>query len=201
MSVLPIFAYGDPVLKIRAKPIDKDYPDLQRVIEDMWETMYNAVGLGIAAPQVGKSIRIFIIDTTPFADEESGFEGFKRVFINAEILEETGKPWLYNEGCLSFPELGEDIKRLSNICIRYQDENFNTYEENFSGLIARIIQHEYDHIEGKLMTDHFSPLKRTLLKKKLSNISKGSVSVKYPMNFPLEKYDTKRAKTNAFIEL
>ncbi len=187
MSVLPILAYGDPALKIKAKPVDKDYPDLQGVIEDMWETMYNAAGLGMAAPQVGKSIRIFIIDATPFADEEPGLEGFKKVFINAEILEETGKPWLYNEGCLSFPELREDIQRRPNVRIRYQDEDFNTYEEIFSGLIARIIQHEYDHIEGRLMTDHFSPLKRTLLKKKLSNISKGSVPVKYPMKFPLRK--------------
>ncbi len=187
MSVLPILAYGDPLLKARARPVDKDYPGLHRLIEDMWETMYKAQGVGLAAPQVGQGIRLFIIDATPFAEEEPGLEGFKKVFINPEILEESGKAWFFNEGCLSFPELREDIERLPNIQLRYQDEAFTTYEENYTGIVARIIQHEYDHIEGILMADHFSPLKKTLLKKKLTNISRGSVSVKYPMKFPLRK--------------
>ncbi len=185
MSIKPILAYGDPVLKKKASPIDKDHEGLQQLIADMWETMYNAQGVGLAAPQIGESIRLFVIDANPFADEEPQLKDFKKVFINAEILEENGKEWHFNEGCLSFPELREEIQRKPEITIRYQDENFDMHEEKYEGTAARIIQHEYDHIEGKLMVDHFSPLKKTLLRKKLSNISKGQVSVNYPMKFPL----------------
>ena len=187
MSVIPIVAYGDPVLKEKAQPIDQDYPGLGQLIEDMWETMYKASGVGLAAPQVGKSIRLFVIDATPFAEEEPELDGFKKVFINAVILEESGDLWLFNEGCLSFPELREDIRRQSRIRIKYMDENFQEHEDEYSGLTARIIQHEYDHIEGILMVDRISPLKKTLLRKKLGNISKGLVSTDYPMKFPLRK--------------
>ncbi len=185
MSIKPIVAYGDPVLKKKASPIDKDHQGLQQIIADMWDTMYNAEGVGLAAPQIGESIRLFVIDANPFAGEDPVLDGFKKVFINAEITEEKGKEWLFNEGCLSFPELREDLQRKPEITIRYQDENFNRHEETYKGIAARIIQHEYDHIEGKLMVDHISPLKKTLLRKKLSNISRGLVSVNYPMKFPL----------------
>lgn len=185
MSIKPIRAYGDPILKKKAEPIARDHPGLADLIDDMWDTMYNAQGVGLAAPQIGESLRLFVIDANPFAEDEPVLKGFKKVFINAEIIEETGKAWLFNEGCLSFPELREDIQRKPEILIRYQDEAFNTHEEKYTGTIARIIQHEYDHIEGTLMVDHFSPLKKTLLRKKLNNISKGVVAVSYPMKFPL----------------
>ncbi|MFO7873555.1 MAG: peptide deformylase [Bacteroidales bacterium] len=187
MSILPILAYGDPVLKKRALPISKDHFGLQELIDNMWETMYKAKGVGLAAPQVGESLRLFIIDASPYADEAPELENFKKVFINAEILEETGKAWYFNEGCLSFPDLREDIQRQPTIKIRYQDEAFNDYEETYTGLSARIIQHEYDHTNGVLMVDRMSPLKKTLIKKKLSNISKGNVEVDYPMKFPSRK--------------
>ena len=187
MSVLPILAYGDPVLKAKAKPIEKDHPELNTIINDMWDTMYKAGGVGLAAPQVGKSIRLFVIDANPYADEEPELKDFKKVFINARILEESGNEYSFNEGCLSFPGLREDIRRQPNIKLSYQDEDFNDYEEVFSGIKARIIQHEYDHIEGILMVDRITPLKKTLLRKKLQNISKGHVSVDYLMRFPLRK--------------
>lgn len=187
MSVLPILAYGDPVLRAKAQSINKDYHDLELLISNMWETMYKASGVGLAAPQVGKNIRLFIIDASPFGDEEPELADFKKVFINAEIIESSGKEYSFNEGCLSFPDLREDIKRPPVIRMRYQDESFTTYEETFSGLKARIIQHEYDHIEGVLMVDRITPLKKTLLKRKLQNISKGNVSVDYLMRFPLRK--------------
>lgn len=187
MSVLPILAYGDPVLKAKAAPIEKDHPGLDKIIDDMWETMYKAAGVGLAAPQVGKSIRLFVIDAVPYAEDEPELKDFKKVFINARILEESGKDFLFNEGCLSFPGLREDIRRLPTIRMRYQDENFEEHEEVFSGIKARIIQHEYDHIEGILMVDRITPLKKTLLRKKLQNISKGNVSVDYLMRFPLRK--------------
>ncbi len=187
MSVLPIRAYGDPVLKKKAEAVTPEHPDLKELIDDMWETMYKASGLGLAAPQVGKSLRIFVIDASPFGEEEPRLADFKKVFLNAQILEEKGKTWSFNEGCLSFPGMREDISRPPQIRIRYQDENFNEYEEEYSGLAARIIQHEYDHIEGTLMVDRMMPLKRTLLRRKLSNISKGLVDVDYKMKFPLKK--------------
>ncbi len=187
MSVIPILAYGEPVLKARAKPIEKDHEGLNQLIEDMWETMYKAQGVGLAAPQVGHSIRLFVIDASPFAEEEPELQDFKKVFINAEILDESGQPWLFNEGCLSFPELREEIRRHPTIRMRYQNEDFEHFEETFSGLKARIIQHEYDHIEGILMVDHFSPLRKRLLRKRLENISKGRISASYPMKFTIRK--------------
>lgn len=187
MSILPILAYGDPILKAKATPIDKDHPGLQQLLDDMWETMYKANGVGLAAPQVGHSIRLFIIDAGPYAEEEPELKDFKKVFINAQLLEESGKDFLFNEGCLSFPGLREDIRRHPVIRLKYQDESFVHHEELFSGLKARIIQHEYDHIDGVLMVDRMAPLKRRLLRKKLQNISQGSVSVDYLMKFPLRK--------------
>jgi len=189
--ILPIIAYGDPVLRKVGEEIDQDYPKLDELIENMWETMYHANGVGLAAPQIGLPIRLFLVDASPFAEddelteaERKPLEGFKKVFINAEILEEDGDPWAFNEGCLSIPEIREDVQRNEQITIRYMDENFKQFEETFDGLLARVIQHEYDHIEGILFTDKLSSLKKRLLKGKLSNISKGKVNVDYRMRFP-----------------
>lgn len=177
---LPIVAYGDPVLKKVCTPIDETYPDLQALISNMFDTMYNANGVGLAAPQVGLAIRLFVVDTRADEDEEH----FKKVFINAEILAETGEPWAFNEGCLSIPEIREDVMRKPNILIRYYDENWQLHEEEVGGFPARVIQHEYDHIEGKLFTDKLSLLRKQLLKSKLENISKGNVRTDYKMRFP-----------------
>lgn len=192
--VLSIVAYGDPVLKKKAKPINNNYPDLQELIDNMFETMRNALGVGLAAPQIGLPIRLFIIDTSPFADDETLTEeerdelkDFKQVFINAEIIEEEGDRWVFNEGCLSIPNIREDVFRQPQLRIRYEDEKFNEHTKTFDGLIARVIQHEYDHIEGILFTDRISSFKKRLLKTKLSNISKGNVEVDYRMRFPLMK--------------
>ncbi|KQB99175.1 peptide deformylase [Pedobacter sp. Hv1] len=177
---LPIVAYGDPVLKKVCVDIDETYPDLQQLINNMWDTMYNASGVGLAAPQIGLAIRLFIVDTK--ADEEE--EVFKKVFINAQILEETGEAWAFNEGCLSIPEVREDVMRKPNILIRYYDEHWKLHEEKITGFAARVIQHEYDHIEGKLFTDKLSLLRKQMLKSKLDNISKGNVHTDYKMRFP-----------------
>jgi peptide deformylase len=177
---LPIVAYGDPVLKKVCVDIDEAYPDLKQLISNMFETMNNASGVGLAAPQVGLPIRLFIVDTKADEDEEV----FKKVFINAQILEETGEPWAFNEGCLSIPEVREDILRKPNILIRYYDENWKLHEEKVSGFAARVIQHEYDHIEGKLFTDKLSLLRKQLLKSKLDAISKGNVRTDYKMRYP-----------------
>jgi peptide deformylase len=185
--ILPIVAYGDPVLKKKALPVEKDEPGLSALIENMWETMYKAQGVGLAAPQVGLSKRIFVIDASPFAEDDPGLQNFRKVFINPQVLEESGNEWIFNEGCLSFPDLREDIARKPNIRMSYLDESFNEYVEGFGGLAARIIQHEYDHIEGIVMVDRISSLKKTLIRKKLSNISRGLVSPDYPMKFPLKK--------------
>jgi len=193
--ILPIVAYGDPVLKKVGEEIDKDYPGLSELIDNMWETMYAASGVGLAAPQIGKSIRLFIVDASPFADEEEdepdpkakGLENFKKVFINPIIEEETGENWAFQEGCLSIPKIREDVYRKEKITITYFDENFDFHEETYDGYAARVIQHEYDHIEGILFTDHLSPLKRKLLTKKLGNISKGEIDVDYRMKFPMHK--------------
>ena len=189
--ILPIVAYGDPVLKKRATEISNDYPNLKETIENMYESMYGAYGVGLAAPQVGLSVRIFLVDTAPFSDDETysvqeqaELKAFKRTFINAKILEETGEEWGFNEGCLSIPNVREDVVRKPKIKIEYQDEDFETHIEEFEGLIARVIQHEYDHIEGVLFTDKVSSLKKRLLKGKLTNISKGKTSVDYRMRFP-----------------
>lgn len=194
--ILPIVAYGDPVLKKEAVEIDKNHVGLQTLIDNMFETMYEASGVGLAAPQIGKSIRLFIVDASPFAnnadddeiDERGiGLENFKKVFINPIIEEESGEEWAFQEGCLSIPGIREDVYRQEKIFISYYDENFEFHEEEFTGYGARVIQHEYDHIEGILFTDHLAPLKKRLLNKKLKNISKGDVSIDYRMKFPLLK--------------
>ncbi len=192
--IFPIVAYGDPVLKKKAKDITKDYPNLSELIENMFETMYNASGVGLAAPQIGLPIRLFVIDAEPFADDEELSEeevktlkGFKKVFINATIAEETGEEWAFTEGCLSIPDIREDVFRNDTITINYLDENFVEHTEVYGGLAARVIQHEYDHIEGILFTDRLSSLKKRLIKGKLTNISKGKVNPDYRMRFPLAK--------------
>lgn len=189
--ILPIVAYGDPVLRKETEEITKDYPGLDELIKNMFETMYRANGIGLAAPQVGKAIRLFIVDATIFQDDEDLTEeereqvaNFKKVFINAEIVEESGDEWAFNEGCLSIPDVREDVFRQPEITIEYEDENFKSYRETYSGIIARIIQHEYDHIEGILFTDKLSPLKKRLIKSKLNNITQGKINVDYPMKFP-----------------
>lgn len=193
--ILPIVAYGDPVLKKEAIEIDKSYPELSMLVENMFETMYNAQGVGLAAPQIGKSIRLFIVDGTPFLDEDAkndprteGLENFKKVFINPVIHAEEGEEWGFNEGCLSIPKIREEVYRKEKVVISYYDENWNFFEkQEFKGYAARIIQHEYDHVEGVLFTDHLSALKKKLLTKKLGNISKGLIVVDYRMKFPAIK--------------
>jgi len=185
--IIPIVAYGTKVLKQKAEDISSDYPNLEQLIEDMFETMYEASGVGLAAPQIGRSIRLFIVDGSPFADEDADMEGFRKVFINPQIVEESGEEWNFNEGCLSIPSIREDVSRLSKVRIRYQDQDFNNIEEEYDGTKARIIQHEYDHIEGVLFTDYLSTIKKRLLKRKLNDISKGNVKVDYRMKFPLKK--------------
>lgn len=191
---LPIVAFGDPVLRKKAKDITPEYPELKELISNMYETMYGASGIGLAAPQVGLPIRMFVVDGTPFdddedlsAEEQKFISTFKKTFINAEILEETGEEWCFSEGCLSIPGITEDVFRNADITIRYQDEDFNEHTEQFSGIAARIIQHEYDHIEGILFTDKLSPLKKRLIKGKLNNVTKGKVNVDYRMRFPGKK--------------
>jgi len=192
--ILPIVAYGDPVLKKECVAIEKNYPKLDELISNMWETMYNASGVGLAAPQIGKAVRLFLVDTSAFADDESlstkeqtELTDFKKVFINAVIEKEEGKDWTFNEGCLSIPDVREDISRKDTITISYMDENFKEQTETYDGLRARVIQHEYDHIEGILFTDKLSSLKKRLLKKRLTNISKGIVKIEYRMRFPVKK--------------
>lgn len=189
--ILPIFAYGEPVLRKKGAVIDQDYPKLEELLENMFETMYEASGIGLAAPQIGHPIRLFLVDASPFAEDEdlseeerASLENFKKVFINAQIVEEMGDEWAFNEGCLSIPDVREDVFRQSDIVLEYQDENFEKHKDTFTGIVARIIQHEYDHIEGILFTDKLSPLKKRLIKTKLSNISKGKVSIDYRMRFP-----------------
>ena len=191
--ILPIVAYGTPVLKKKAAAIPADYEGLDALIENMWETMYAANGVGLAAPQVGISLRLFVIDASPFADDEelsleeqTILKGFKKVFINAQVEEEVGEEWAFNEGCLSIPDVREDVKRKEQLIIRYEDEKGNEYIETYTGLAARVIQHEYDHIEGILFTDKLSPLKKRLAKGKLNNIAKGIIEVDYKMKFPLK---------------
>ena len=192
--ILPIIAYGDPVLRKVGVDIDKEYPNLSDLIENMKETMVNARGIGLAAPQIGKSIRLFIVDTSPFEKDEDldkkereFLASFKKVFINAKIVKEEGDEWAFNEGCLSIPDINEDVFREEKITIEYLDENFEKHTEILDGLAARVVQHEYDHIEGILFTDKISSLKKRLIKKKLENISKGKISPDYRMKFPLLK--------------
>ena len=189
--IRPIVAYGSPVLKKKAVAIEPDYHKLSALIDDMWETMYASNGVGLAAPQIGLSVRLFVIDAAPFAADEEldaeevkTLESFKKVFINPKIITEEGEYWVFNEGCLSIPDVREDVQRQEQLTIEYQSEDFKTHTETFTGLAARIVQHEYDHIEGVLFTDHLSPLKRRLIKNKLTAISKGLITVDYPMKFP-----------------
>ncbi len=189
--ILPIVAYGDPVLRKVGIEIDKDYPNLKELIANMKETMYNASGVGLAAPQIGKAIRLFVIDASPFAEDEDlddaereSLKNFTRVYINPQIIEEEGEEWTFNEGCLSIPDVREDVTRQPKVTLRYQDEDFNTHTEVLDGLAARVFQHEYDHIEGILFTDKVSSLKKRLIKRKLENISKGKVRADYRMRFP-----------------
>lgn len=192
--ILPIVAYGDPVLRKKCKEIPQDYPQLKELIDNMWDTMYNAYGVGLAAPQVGLPLRLFIIDPAPFSEDETIGEeevkelnNLRKVFINAKILSEEGEEWSFNEGCLSIPDVREDVFRKPKIKIQYQDEDFKSYTETYEGLAARVIQHEYDHIEGILFTDKLSSLKKRIIKGKLGNISKGRVEAEYRMKFPLLK--------------
>ena len=157
---------------------------MDTLLENMWETMYDSSGVGLAAPQINKAIRVFIIDTSPFMEEGEEDDSIKKTFINATILEEEGEEWIFNEGCLSIPDIREDISRKPNITIKYQDENFEWNTDSFDGLTARVIQHEYDHIDGILFTDKISPLRKRMIKGKLENISKGNIQVSYRMKFP-----------------
>jgi peptide deformylase len=191
--VLPIVAYGDPVLRKVCEDITPEYPCLSKIIEDMWETMYSSNGVGLAAPQINKAIRLFVVDSEQIFrhmkedGEEHSFPdtpGIKQVFINAHIKELNGAEWVYNEGCLSIPKIREDITRNSVVTLSFVDENFQQCMRSYNGITARVILHEYDHIEGKLFIDHISPLKRKLMKGKLTDISKGKVKVDYRMNFP-----------------
>jgi peptide deformylase len=184
--ILPVYAYGHPVLKKIAEPITPDYPELATLIANMWETMYHADGVGIAAPQIGHSIRLFVIDTeqverkgTPKPNDEP----FKRVFCNAQMIEETGDSWTYEEGCLSIPDIRGDVDRPHTIRIRWQDENFQEQEAVFGGINARVIQHEYDHLEGVLFTEKLKPLKKRFVQRKLEAIKAGKVDVEYKMRF------------------
>jgi peptide deformylase len=189
--ILPIIAYGDPLLKKESEEITADYPSLDLLIENMFETMYQAKGVGLAAPQVGLNIRLFIVDGAPFADEEGeepdpravGMESFKKVFINPVMEEESGEVWAFQEGCLSIPKLRENVLRKSDILLSYYDEHWVFHEERFSGYAARIIQHEYDHIEGILFTDRLNPLKKKLVQKKLKQIAEGLVTTDYKLKF------------------
>ena len=187
--ILPIVAYGDPVLRKETEEIDENYPDLKFLISDMFETMYSAQGVGLAAPQVGLPIRLFIVDTSGFNEggEHPELANFKRVFINPIIIEETGDKWKFEEGCLSIPGIREDVSRQAIITIEYYNENFELIEEKLDGVAARVIQHEYDHIEKILFIDKINPLKKRLLKGKLNDITKGNIKVNYRMKFPLIK--------------
>ncbi len=177
--MLPIAIYGNPVLRKVAKEIDKDYPNLNNLIESIEDSMYKSDGVGLAAPQINKSIRLFIIDGTPLAEDYPEVDGFHKIFINAQIIEEEGKEWSFNEGCLSLPDIREEVKRKPRFLMSYFDENWEHHEEWFEGMQARIIQHEYDHLDGILFTDRLTPLRRKLLKSRLTAISKNKISVGY----------------------
>jgi len=183
--ILPIVAFGSPILRKKCSDISADYPEFDTILANMWETMYKANGVGLAAPQVNKGIRLFLIDTTPFFDDEDDIKEVivKQAFINAKILEESGDEWEFNEGCLSIPDLREDVSRKSIIKIEYMDENFKTHTETYNGLTARVIQHEYDHINGILFTDKLTALRKRMIKGKLMDISKVKVNATYKMRF------------------
>lgn len=189
--IYPIVAYGDPVLNRRGKQIPEDFEGLEKLVKDMFETMHAAHGVGLAAPQIGKSLRLFVVDTSGFVEpdeeDEEGLADFKQAFINPEVEERGGEPWLFNEGCLSIPEVRGEVSRPEWITIRYQDEKGQEHQETFSGMKARAIQHEYDHIEGILFTEHLAPIRRRMMQKRLKSISTGKVKVGYRMRFPKVK--------------
>lgn len=189
--ILPIVAYGAPVLRKVSKPIDANYPDFKKLLDDMWETMYSSNGVGLAAPQINKDIRLFIVDSEQIfenMDEEektvyTDGPGIKKVFINAKVIATDGEDWAYNEGCLSIPKIREDIMRAERVTIEYYNEDFVEFTETFAGITARVILHEYDHIEGKLFIDYLKPLRKKMLQSKLNDISKGKIKVDYKMSF------------------
>ncbi len=181
--IKPIVAYGNPVLRKVATEINPDYPELQDFIKSMYETLASSNGVGLAAPQVGLSIRLFVIDANSFAEDYPEAKGFIKTFINPEILEETGEEWAFNEGCLSFPGIFEDVSRKSTVKIKYMDENFTEHIETYSGICARVVQHEYDHLQGKCFIDHLSPLKKRMINGKLNNILKGKAHATYKIKF------------------
>ncbi|MFO7614501.1 MAG: peptide deformylase [Bacteroidales bacterium] len=185
--ILPIVAYGHPTLRKIAEEIEPGHPGLDELIENMFETMYSSEGVGLAAPQVNESIRLFIVDASPYAQEKPELEGFKKIFINPQIIEESGDAWVFNEGCLSIPDIREDVSRPPRIRIQYYDRDFQFRDEVYEGIPARIIQHEYDHLEATLFVDRVSPLRKILLKRKLNDISSGNIDVKYKMIFPARK--------------
>lgn len=181
---LPVYVYGWPLLRKVADDIDQNYEGLKQFIEDMWETMYKSDGIGLAAPQVGKTIRLFVIDGTVLAEDDPQMEGFKQVFINARITEQFDDEWVYQEGCLSLPGIREEVSRPGKLKIQYYDDNWNFHDEEFEGLKARIIQHEYDHLQGILFIDKISPIRRRLLNSRLANITKGKAEVSYKIKIP-----------------
>jgi peptide deformylase len=185
--ILPIYGYGFSVLKTECSDIDKDYQGLEKLISDMWQTMYQASGVGLAAPQIGRDIRLFLVDTIQIMEEGEKEKGIKKVFINAQILDESGEAWAYEEGCLSIPFIRADVTRQPDITIKYLDENFVEHQETYTGLNARVIQHEYDHINGTLFIDHLKPLKKKLLKRKLESIRKGNIDPDYRMKYAAAK--------------
>jgi len=185
--ILPITAYGHPILRKVAKDIDRDYPGLQELIDNMWETMYATHGVGLAAPQVNLSIRLLVMDATPYSEEDPAARDFKRVIINPKIVEESGEDWTFNEGCLSIPDIREDVVRKPRIRIQYYDDGWEYHDEVYEGVMARIIQHEYDHLEGILFVDKISSIRKMLLKRRLTDISRGEIEVDYRMIFPLKK--------------
>ncbi len=186
-KILPIVAYGDPVLRQETEEIDQDYPKLDQLIKNMFATMEDAKGVGLAAPQIGLPIRLFIVDASPFAEDHPELEDFVKVFINPIIHEESGKKWKFNEGCLSIPGIREDVERQPEIVIEYFDENFELVEETYDGMAARVIQHEYDHIEGILFTDLINGFRKKMVKGKLKDITNGITDADYKMRFPVLK--------------
>jgi peptide deformylase len=182
--ILPVYVFGQPILRKVAVDVDRDYEGLSQFITDMWDTMYKADGVGLAAPQVGKSIRLFVIDLSPFEDEHPELKGFKKAFLNAQIVNREGEKWAFNEGCISIPSIREDVYRPSTITIKYCNENFENFEETYDGIAARVIQHEYDHLEGLMFVDHLNPIRRRLLTSKLNAISKGKVDTSYKVKLP-----------------
>lgn len=191
--MLPVVAYGHPTLRKVAQEIDKDYPELDKLIDDMFETMYESVGVGLAAPQVNRSIRLFIADATAYEEEIPEAKGFKKVFINPRILERSGDPVSMDEGCLSIPHIREEVTREDRVRIQYHDKDWQLHDETYTGYIARIIQHEYDHLEGILFTDKINPLRKAMIRKRLSDISKGKVKADYKMIFPSQKKKVTRS--------